>query len=92
MNTLQTRAKWQTNKRNFKVNDIVLVKQDDEHATRNKWPLGRVTKVFKGDDNRVRSVSIKTMENELTRPITKIVLLLPEDSPPSLFQDPNEGS
>ncbi|XP_066928826.1 uncharacterized protein [Clytia hemisphaerica] len=91
LTTLQSRTKWLSSKRNFKLNDIVLLKPDNEYITRNKWPLGRVTKVFKGSDNRVRSLSIKTKDSELERPITKVVLLLPEDSPP-LVQDPNMGS
>ena len=72
------------------MNDIVLIK-DDEFVTRNRWPIGRVVETFFGKDNLVRSALIKTEESELKRPISKLVLLVPEDSPP-MDQDPIVGS
>ena len=42
--SLQQRQKWSIPKRNFVVNDIVLVL--DESRPRNNWPLGRVIEVY----------------------------------------------
>ena len=40
--SLQVRQKWISNKRNMRVNDIVIVK--DENSPRNTWKLGRIVK------------------------------------------------
>ena len=70
---LQMRQKWQTVKRNFVINDIVLVM--DESLPRGYWPLGRVTGMTKGRDGLVRSAKVKTSKSELLRPIDKLCLL-----------------
>jgi len=71
--SLQCRLKWLEPKRNFKVDDVVIV--IDESMPRNCWPLGRITDVFAGDDGLVRSVQVKTSANIVTRPVTKVCLL-----------------
>ena len=75
--SLQERQKWRQPKRNIEIDDLVLVA--DENATRNRWPLGRVTKVFPGTDGLVRSVEVKTKENTYRRPIHKLCLLEAEN-------------
>jgi len=74
--TLQPRQKWNDAKRNFQVNDVVLVK--DEHLPRNQWPLARVAKIFEDPkDNLVRRVELVTQTSRsVMRPICKLVLLL----------------
>ena len=37
--------------------------------------MGRVIETYKGRDNKVRSVKIKTKRSELVRPIAKVCLL-----------------
>jgi hypothetical protein len=74
---LQVRQKWQAKSPNFRVNDIVLVK--DENLPRNQWPLARVTKVFPDtEDGLVRHVQLfsPTSKSELKRPIHKLCLLV----------------
>ena len=71
--TLQQRHKWLLNKRNLAVNDLVLVV--DKTVPRSRWLLGRVTKVFPGEDSRVRTAEVKTKDSSLTRPVTKLCLL-----------------
>ena len=73
MPTLQQRHKWLLNKRNLAVNDLVLVV--DKTVPRSRWLLGRVTKVFPGEDSRVRTAEVKTKDSSLTRPVTKLCLL-----------------
>ena len=77
--------KWALKKRNFSVNDIVIVKNDNQQ--RCEWPLARITKVFPSEDGMVRSVQLVTSgqddrskQIELTRPITKLVLLVEAES------------
>lgn len=46
---LQSRQKWYKNRRNMKVNDIVLLQED--MAPRNEWKLARITEVYSGSDD-----------------------------------------
>ena len=55
------------------MNDLVLVV--DKTVPRSRWLLGRVTKVFPGEDSRVRNAEVKTKDSSLTRPVTKLCLL-----------------
>ena len=70
---LQKRQKWMFPQRNFAINDLVLV--TNENTPRNLWPLGRVIEVFPGKDGFVRSVRVKTMTSSLIRPVGKLCLL-----------------
>ena len=67
-------------KRNFDVNDVVLVV--DEKTSRNTWPLGRILEVYKILNNGfVRSVKLKSKTTESVRPVSKIVFLKGTDEP-----------
>jgi len=74
---LQSRQKWTRPSRNFSVGDVVLVSQST--TPRNQWPLGRIVSVQPGDDGRVRIAHVKTSNSDLIRPITKLILLVPND-------------
>ena len=54
VHTLQERQKWISKKKNFRINDIILLKED---ATRNQWPLYKIIKTNLGDQGIVRSVT-----------------------------------
>ena len=71
--TLQERAKWTKPRRSLAIVDLVLIA--DENVHRGKWPLGRVTEVFHGRDQYVRSAKIQTSSTILTRPVTKLCFL-----------------
>ena len=71
---MQQRQKWVKIRRNFHVNDIVVIV--DETAPRNSWPLARVVKTLPGPKGLVRSVLVQTKTNILRRPIDKLCLLL----------------
>ena len=73
LNRLQQRPKWVKKEVNFKVGDIVLVK--DENFPPLKWNLARIIKVYPGADGQVRVCDIKTSTSELKRPIHKLCLL-----------------
>ena len=70
---LQIRSRWAEIQRNLKVDDLVLIL--DEQKPRSLWPLGRILEAIKGRDGLVRTVRIKTGQTVLTRPITKVVFL-----------------
>lgn len=89
LSQLQVRQKWLHPRRDFKIGDIVLVK--DENLPRCEWHLARVHKTYPSDDGHVRRVQIavgnKNLDKKgrrlqpssfLERPIQKLVLLLPD--------------
>ena len=84
LSTLQSRAKWQKIKRNFKIGDIVLLRGN---TIRNQWPMAKVVDVYKGNDGHVRTVKLRVGDNKfnensskyLVRPIHKIQLLFEND-------------
>lgn len=73
LSRLQQRHKWLQQKTNLKVDDIVLIK--DENLPPLKWNLGRITSLHPAADNKVRAVTLRTMAGSLQRPIHKLCLL-----------------
>lgn len=86
LQNISTRQKWHVARRNLKVNDVVIVKEDI--LSRNQWQLGRVVETFMDSDGLVRRVKIRVGEQKsekhqspskpsvIERPIQKLVLLL----------------
>ncbi|XP_073785217.1 uncharacterized protein [Danio rerio] len=87
---ISTRQKWHVPRRNLKVNDIVIIK--DDMLPRNKWQLGRVVEVFPGNDGLVRRVKVQPGEQKqkmglghhsshsvIERPIQKLVVIVESD-------------
>ena len=66
----QIRAKWQQPSANLQIGDVVFV--TDENRVPLQWPLGIITKVFKGNDDLVRVVELKFKNKIVTRPISKL--------------------
>ncbi|XP_042586327.1 uncharacterized protein LOC122138311 [Cyprinus carpio] len=58
---LQSRRKWHTNQPNIREGDIVLMKE--AQVKRNDWPMALVTKVFPGEDEKVRKIEIKVTKD-----------------------------
>ena len=71
--TLQTRSKWTTVKDNLKINDVVLVV--DEDSPRGQWPLGLVLSVETSNDGLVRAAEVRCNGKTKRRPIAKLVFL-----------------
>ena len=67
--TLQSRQKWKTTKPNLKEGTFVLVKDPGVGSLKKQymWPMGIITKVITGRDDRVRTVEIKTERGIETR-------------------------
>jgi len=77
LQTMQSRQKWQVPRKNFAVDDVVLVY--DEHAPRGKWPLGRVVEAYPDKQGDVRQVLVRTSTGNVKRPISKLFLVLRKD-------------
>ena len=82
LQSLQPRQKWTEIRRDLRVGDVVLMRDEQQH--RNNWPLGRVGDVIRSEDGRVRKVKVEIVKEgekkAYLRPIKELVLLLPEDS------------
>ena len=70
---LSNREKWQTEKENVQVGDVVL--QLDPNIPRGQWKLAIIEEVFPGKDSRVRRCKIRTTTGSYERPITKLIPL-----------------
>jgi hypothetical protein len=70
---LQARSKWTTVKENLKVNDVVLMVEDD--LPRGQWPLGMVVEVERSADGLVRAASVRSGGKVKGRPVNKLVFL-----------------
>ncbi|GIX67562.1 reverse transcriptase [Caerostris darwini] len=71
---LQQRPKWLLPTKNFQINDLCLIKDDNLPST--KWKMGRIIQLHPGLDNIVRVVTIKTADGTFKRNITKLCMLL----------------
>ncbi|UYV84424.1 hypothetical protein LAZ67_X002122 [Cordylochernes scorpioides] len=63
------RPRWHKTHQDLQSGQLVLMKQV---STPPHWPLARIIKTYKGPDGHVRIVDLKTPNNVLNRPITKI--------------------
>ena len=78
LSNLQQRKKWQTGQTNIDITDVVVIKEENTPPT--LWPMGRITKVFDGNDKIVRVVELNTSFGLFIRPAYKLVLLMKNDN------------
>ncbi|MGL5902568.1 MAG: hypothetical protein ACRCZO_07755, partial [Cetobacterium sp.] len=84
---ISMRQKWHRIRRNLKVDDVVMIKED--LLPRNQWQLGRILETTVDSDGLVRIVKVRVIERRLLgkhdsqlkfsiieRPVQKLVLLL----------------
>lgn len=89
VNSLQPRQKWNSERRNMKIGDIVAL---SEEGIRNKWNIARIIDVYPNDDGLIRKVKIQLgnphIDNQgkpikkaviLDRPIHNLVMLVEND-------------
>ena len=74
----QRQHKWKHPSRNIEVGGIVILQEDNLIPT--KWPLAKVIHVHPGNDGFVRVATVKTSIGIYKRPITKMALLIPNDT------------
>ena len=75
---LQQRQKWFKERRNVKIGDVVMI--INENLARCHWPLARVSEVKYSKDGLVRSVIVKQGLQCYERPLSKLIMILEDDS------------
>lgn len=70
LHRLQQRPKWLRPLTDLKLNQVVLVK--DQETPPLRWPLARIIEIIPGKDGRVRVARLRTQNGEVTRPISKV--------------------
>lgn len=70
---LQTRSKWQLESPHIMVGTTVMIV--DPQLPRALWPIGQVSQVFSGVDNRIRTVEVKVKDKFYIRPVAKVIQL-----------------
>ena len=73
---------WKRKRKNVQAGDVVLL--EDQNAIRGFWKIGIVKNVYPGRDNLVRDVEVEVVSRDgsktlLSRPIQKIVIIVPKD-------------
>ncbi|XP_026738352.1 uncharacterized protein LOC113501423 [Trichoplusia ni] len=76
---LPRKTRGGTSPTDLRVGDIVLIV--DHTLPRDTWPRGRIVQVYPGPDGRTRIVDIGTRGGVLRRPSSRVVLLVPGESP-----------
>lgn len=76
INHLAGRSKWYTKEENLKVNDVVLLK--DDNAPPMAWLLGRIAEIHPGRDGLVRNLTIQTKTGKYQRAVQRVCPLLRE--------------
>ena len=74
--TLQERQKWLKPQRSLQIGDIVLIA--DETAPRSSWSMAKAEDIVPDKQGLVCSARVQTKTGALTRPETKLCLLLSE--------------
>lgn len=82
LNELQYRNKWRETSRNLEPGAIVIIKEDNVPVM--KWPLGRVIKTYKGNDQIVRVADVQTASGVFKRAIHYLAPL------PKIIDEPEE--
>ena len=70
---LQERQKWLKQRRNFKVGDLVIMK--DTNIPRGQWPKALVQETFPDSDGVVRQVLVRSATGVFRRDVRKLCLL-----------------
>ncbi|GBL69518.1 hypothetical protein AVEN_273187-1 [Araneus ventricosus] len=70
-------SKIPKNSGQFKINDVVLIKEDN--VKRCNWKLGRIKTLFPGRDGKIRSCEIHVANGTLRRPIERLYNLEIQD-------------
>ncbi|KRY43229.1 hypothetical protein T03_4617, partial [Trichinella britovi] len=75
LSTLLPRRKWTSDTEGLKLNDLVLILEDN--VPRGRCPLGVVVKLFPGGDGVACAARLRTSTAKMTRHVAKLVVLEP---------------
>lgn len=78
LSNLQNRTRWTKQRDNIKIGTMVLLKEDNLPPL--KWKLARVVAVYKGSDDNIRVVTVRTQDGKFDRSISKICVLPIQDN------------
>jgi len=70
---MQERSKWLGKQRNFNEGDVVLLV--DKTAPRGLWLVSRILQTFPDEKGCVRTVTVRTKNGVVKRPIAKLCLV-----------------
>lgn len=70
LNTLRQRKKWKNSRSNIKVDDVVIIRENN--LPPNTWALGVVTEIHPGPDGLTRVVTLKSKDRVFQRPVVKL--------------------
>lgn len=73
LNTLQTRAKWNTKSYPVTKGTVVLLKSENSRPL--QWPIGIIDEVKPSSDGIIRIVSVRTRNGTYVRPVVKLCVL-----------------
>ena len=78
---LVVEPKWHTERRNVKVNDVVMIQ--DANTIRGEWTLGMVDEILESGDGRVRNVVVRykngTTDTKVRRAVQRLIVIVPAD-------------
>ncbi|XP_049875002.1 uncharacterized protein LOC126373073 isoform X1 [Pectinophora gossypiella] len=77
LNVLQSRPKWRDDLPNICVEKMVLLKEANSPPL--YWPLARISKVFPGNDGKVRALEVTTSNGKVYSRSLSGICLLPFD-------------
>ncbi|KAL3976302.1 alcohol-forming fatty acyl-CoA reductase [Sarotherodon galilaeus] len=73
--SLQRRHKWQKENPDLTLNSVVMIM--DSRLPRALWPVGRVTRLLKSPDDRIRTVEVLAQDRTYIRPVSCLIPLPP---------------
>ncbi len=73
LHSLQVRQKWKMDEGNLQIGDVVMIV--DPQLPRALWPVGKISEVHPGADDRVRSATVQVERRTYTRPVARLVKL-----------------
>jgi len=71
--SLQGRSKWQTDKGQLAVDQVVLIV--DSQLPRALWPVGKVVGIYPGADGKIRTATVKVKDKTYIRPVARLIQL-----------------
>ena len=78
---LVVEPKWHTERRNVKVNDVVMVQ--DANLVRGEWTLGVIDEILISKDGRVRNVVVRykngTTNMKVRRAVQRLIVIVSVD-------------
>ena len=79
--SLVIEPKWHTEKRNVKLNDVVMVQ--DANPVRGEWTLGVVDEIIDSKDGRVRNVMVRYKKGNtnmrIQRAVQRLIVIVPTE-------------